>query len=340
MTSLTWTTILAATALISCNTETAPKASAPSVTSRVEVSRATELEQTLGYEVMGTVRARSRTAVSSSVMGTIKKLHVAIGSRVEAGDILVQLSAREIEARVNQARAIYTQNTLELRRAEQLKQTQSIATHQYEAAAAAQSVAQAALAESEVMRGYTILRAPFAGVVAEKQCEVGDLALPGVPLLVIETPEALRLEAPIPEGSIHFVHVGDSVAVRFEAVDGPLVGVVGELNPSADPTTRTVLAKIDLPPTPSVRPGMFGRMTVATGKETSLTVPKAAVLRRGQMETIFVVENNQARLRLVRTGREYGPNVEVLSGLAEDETVASSGHKNLVDGQQVSVGRP
>lgn len=324
--------------LLGC-TEHHPKRpeSASLPTRAVRVAPAQELTQPVGDEVVGTVRARSVTAISSSIMGTVRTLKVSLGSKVRAGDVLLQLSAAEIDAKVNQAKAMFAQAEVDLKRATQLKASQSIPASQYESALAQFQVAEAALAEAQVMSGYTVIRAPFAGIVTAKQCDVGDLALPGRPLLVLESPGTLRLEAAVPEAIAHFLTTGKQMPVRIDTLQRELNATVSELSPSADPVSRTVLVKLDLPSVPELRPGMFGRLVVRTGEERVVTIPSDALVRRGQMETVFVVDRGKARLRLVRSGRSHDGTTEILAGLDHGESVVIAQANQLVDAQSVEV---
>jgi membrane fusion protein (multidrug efflux system) len=309
----------------------------PLETRTVLVAKARNVNRVQADEVVGTVRARTVTAISASIMGTVRTVNVGIGSRVRAGAVLVQLVAGEVEAKANQAGAMFAQAQLDLQRAEQLKTTQSVSAAQVDAARVQFRVAEAALAEANVMRSYTTLRAPFAGVVSEKQCAVGDLALPGKPLLTLENPDALRLEASVPEAIAQVLHKGDVLRVRIDALDTPLDATVSELGASADPATRTVLIKLDLPNLAELRPGMFGRLSVPTGEQHMVVVPTPSVMRRGQMESVFVVSDHKAQLRLVRTGSSSEGGTEVLAGLDDGETVVVSPLAQLVDGQPVEM---
>jgi membrane fusion protein, multidrug efflux system len=325
--------------LVSCTAEHHPKTAElpPLASQAVSVVPARVVNQSVGDEVIGTVHARSVAAISSSIMGNVRALRVTVGSRVRAGEVLVQLSAGEIDAKANQASAMFSQAELDLKRAEQLKASQSIPASRYEAMTAQFRVAEATLAEANVMRGYTTLRAPFAGVITEKRCDVGDLAVPGKPLLVLESPGALRLEAAVPEVIAQVLHRGDVLSARIDSIPQPLSATVSELSPSADPISRTVLVKLDLPNTEALRPGMFGRLSVQTGQERAVVVPTPAVVKRGQMELVFVVKEDKAQLRIVRTGRAHDGVTEVLAGLDGDEPVVVDNAALLVDGQPVEV---
>lgn len=331
---------LAALAALSagCSTHHAKRAeTAPIEKQAVSVAFAREVSQAVGDEVIGTVRARSVAVISSSVMGNVRALRVKVGSRVKAGEVLIQLSAGEIDAKANQAQAMFAQAELDLKRAEQLKASQSIPAARYEAATAQFRVAEAALAEANVMRGYTTLRAPFAGIITAKQCEVGDQALPGKPLLVLESPGALRLEASVPEAIAKLLHIGDALSAHFDSIAEPVTATVSELSPSADPVSRTVLVKLDLPSVPELRSGVFGRVTVRTGEQRAVIIPSTALVRRGQMELVFVVRDDRAHLRIVRTGAEPDGTVKVLSGLDDGERVVVADAALLVDGQPLEV---
>ncbi len=325
------------TLLVGCHAEPqiAARESLPAQVVRVATAQA--VTQPLGDETIGTVRARSSTAISASIMGTVRTLKVTLGSSVRAGDVLVQLSAGEIEAKASQASATFAQAELELKRAEQLKASRSISDAQYDVTAARLRVAAAALAEANVMRGYTTLRAPFAGVITAKQSDVGDLALPGKPLLVLESPSSLRLEASVPEAIAQVLHRGDVLSARIDSFDAPISATVSELSPSADPASRTLLVKLDLPQIVGLRPGMFGRLMVRTGEERTVMVAAPALVQRGQMETLFVVDKDRARLRIVRTGRTRDGNTEILAGLDDGERVVVANAATLVDGQPLEI---
>ncbi len=308
---------------------------APAASVRVEESR--ELARAIGEEVVGTVHAKNTAMISSSIMGTVRDLRVTLGSPVRQGDVLVRLQAGEIEAKANQARAVFAQAEVNLRRATQLHASHSIPQAELDAADAQFRVAQAALAEAQVMAGYTTIRSPISGVVTAKESDVGDLAVPGHPLLVLESPGAMRLEAFVPETLAHRLARGTRMPVHVDALGRDFEATVAEQSPSADPASRTVLIKLDLPETPELRSGMFGRLVVPTGEDRAVTVPREALVRRGQMETVFVADHGHARLRIVRAGRSYDGRIELLSGLAGGEPVIVTHAERLLDGQAVTV---
>jgi RND family efflux transporter MFP subunit len=324
-------------ALAACGTE--PRTlSPPAAASRaVAVARAERGAWASPVEVVGTVRAVRSATLAPVVAGTVAEVRAGVGSAVRAGDVLVRLSAREVDARLEQARAVVALARLERDRAAALRHGEAIAPAQLDAALSQLQVASARQAEAETMAANTVLRAPFAGVVTAKLVSQGDTAMPGQPLLVLEAPGALRLEARVPEAAAAGLALGAPVAVRLEGVAAELTGVVGELDPTADAASRTRLVKVDLPAAPGVRSGGFGRLLLAAGAGDAVTVPAAALVRRGQLETVFVADAGVARLRLVRAGRERGGRVEIASGLGGDETVVVAEAAQLVDGQPITV---
>jgi membrane fusion protein, multidrug efflux system len=193
------------------------------------------------------------------------------------------------------------------------------------------------IAAARIMRDYTRIAAPFTGVITAKSVEPGSLAAPGTPLLTIEGEGAYRLEASVEESKLPFVRAGQNVEVQLEALDRRLSAHVSEIVPAVDATSRAYIVKIDLPAIANLRSGMFGRAWFPMGTRGVLSAPKAAVIERGQLESVFVVEDGLARTRLVTTGKQ-GPNaIEVLSGLSEGENVISPVPTGLVDGARVEV---
>jgi RND family efflux transporter MFP subunit len=273
-------------------------------------------------------------------MGKVALLSVGLGSRVKAGEVVARISASEIDAKLEQARALSKRRKADLARDKKLADDGALAAAVYDAALTEFQVAEAQEAEANAMADHTVLRAPFAGVVTSKVANVGDTAMPGQPVLVVEDPSALRLEATLPEADARSLTQGQSVAVRIDAVGENLAGTVAEISPTADPTSRTVLAKVDLPSDPRVHSGLFGRLLLAGPQEArAVVVPMTAIVLRGQLESVFVVERGVARMRLVRTGRQRDGAIEVVSGLSDGEAVVSSDVGELLDEQPVEAMR-
>ena len=274
---------------------------------------------------MGTVRAKLHSVIEAKVSGKIEQMLVVPGQKVKAGELLVQLDAREVQAQLDQALAVRQQAESDLKRATDLFQQKILSQSEYDSAQSKFRVADAAATEAKTLLGYTKVTAPFDGVITRKYADVGDLAAPGKPLLEMEDARDLQLEADVPEAVIGHLALGDKLGVRVSGVSNELAGVVSEIAPSADPNSRTFLVKLDLPPTPGLRAGQFGRVAVPVGETSALRVPASAVLQRGEMELVFVVVNGHAQLRIVKTGKRVGDEVELVSGVDAGEQVVVDG---------------
>lgn len=288
-------------------------------------------------DVVGTVRPKLSAVIEAKISGRIEQMRVVPGQTVKAGDLLAKLDAHEIQSRLDQASAARQQAESDFNRASDLKQQKILSQSEFDSAQSRFRMAVAAEAEMKTMLGYTEIIAPFDGVITRKLADVGDLAMPGKPVLQMENPNALRLEADVPEALIGNVKLGDQLAVRIAAVTNEISGVVTEMSPAADPNSRTFLVKLDLPGAAGLRSGQFGRVAVPVGEVSVIRVPASAVIQRGQMEMVFVVVGDHAQLRLVKTGRRAGDEVEIVSGLNSGEKIAAGNVADLMDGQPVTI---
>lgn len=284
----------------------------------------------------GTVKAATAATLMARVPGLIGSIAATPGTQVATGTVLVELDALEIAAKRDQAKAIAAQAAADFERARNLFDKAVLTKAEFDAAQARAAGTAAAAAEAEVMVGYTRLKAPFAGVVVRKHAEVGDLLAPGRPVIDLEDPASLRLEVEIPESLAAGVAVGTRLRVQVGDLDQP--ATVAEVTPASDPVSRSVLVKLALPAEArGLRSGQFGRVSLPVGGDRLLAVPAAAVLRRGQLDLVFVLADGRARLRLVRLGGAEGDLVAVRAGLSAGEMVAVSGLETLADGQPVTL---
>lgn len=307
----------------------------PSATVRVQtVERKSRLAT---EDVVGTVRPKLSAAIEAKVSGRIEQMLVVPGQTVTNGQLLVQLDAHEIQSRLDQATAARQQAESDFKRATDLMQQKILSQSEFDSTQSKFRMATAAEAEAKTMLGYTTIVAPFAGVITRKLADVGDLATPGKPLLQMENPATLRLEADVPEALVGNVKLGDKLAVRIAMVTNTIEGAVAEISPAADPNSRTYLVKLDLPGATGLRSGQFGRVAVPVGEMGAIRVPTSAVIQRGQMELVFVVTNGHAQLRLVKTGARVGDEIELVSGLDSGEQIVTDGTTALTDGQPVAI---
>lgn len=196
--------------------------------------------------------------------------------------------------------------------------------------------ADSAVAQAAAMKGYMEITAPFRGIVVERKAEPGMLAAPGMPVAVIEQAGGYRLEAAVEENRLGRIRPGMSVEVALDALGAPQQGRVEEIVPALDPGTRSFTVKIGVAGA-MLRSGMFGRARFPMGEKKALLVPASAVVKKGQVEQVYVIENGAARARLVTTGARHGERLEVLTGLRAGDMVAAPAPADIRDGSPVEV---
>jgi RND family efflux transporter MFP subunit len=190
---------------------------------------------------------------------------------------------------------------------------------------AGQAQAKAALEQARTSLEYTRIRAPFDGVITEKKMDVGAFASPGMPLFTIEDPHRYRLEVAVNEGDLRYVRIGKDISVALDALeDAQIKGKVVEIVPAADSTSRSFLVKVELPADSRLRSGLFGRAQFIRGERLSVVIPQTAVVERGQLQGVYVLDHDQvASLRYVTVGKSSGNQVEVLSGVQDGERLVT-----------------
>jgi len=303
----------------------------PTATVRIEAVQRRGLPTT--EEVVGTVQSRHAVDIAAKISGRILELPVVLGQTVEEGDLLVAMDSQEIQARLEQAGVALRQAETDHRRVESLLGTGAATPAEFDNAVSRVHSARAAVAESKALLGHARITAPMRGVVARRNVDPGDLAMPGQLLLRLEDPVNLRLEADVPASLFERVPSDAQLEVRVTGVLEPIPGRVTEIAPVADPATRSLRVKLELPPTPGLRAGQFGRVAVPLADAEIIVVPPTSILARGQLDIVFVVEQDQARMRIVRLGRERPEGIEILAGLEAGESIVVENPAGLVDGQ-------
>lgn len=292
----------------------------------------------LEQELMGTVQSKTTARIEAQIRARIIDHHAIPGKEVQAGDLLFVLEDREIQASLDQAQATRDQAYQDFQRYSHLLEQKAVTPAQFDEIKKRFEVAEAAQAQAEIQLSYVHVNAPFDGVVRRRLADVGDLAAPGKVLLELEDPVRLHFQTHVPESLIHAIHPGEVYPVRIGPDEILLHGEISEIEPSADPNSRTFAVKLDLPQSrPALRAGTFGRITLREGTRPALLVPQTALVERGQLEMIFVTQDGKARMRLVKSGQKKGDSVELLSGVQDGETVIVENTDLLRDGQPVEV---
>jgi RND family efflux transporter MFP subunit len=182
--------------------------------------------------------------------------------------------------------------------------------------------AEQVITEAEIILGYSIIKAPASGVIIDRKADPGDLAVPGKSLLVLQTSGSLRLEASVREGMISKVRQGETYDVSIATIGKIVPSVIEEIVPYADPDTRTFLVKTTLPKVPGLYPGMFGRLLIPVEEREVILIPQNALLIIGQLELVYIKDSEgNWKSIYIKTGKRFGKNIEVLSGLTGNETI-------------------
>jgi RND family efflux transporter MFP subunit len=304
-------------------------------------------------ESAGTVRAAETTQLASQMMGNIVELRVHEGDRVQRGQVLAviddaqpraaveratsAMSAAEQEVAASDSDLTLAQSTLN--RYQNLYDKKSVSPQEFDEVKAryqsalahrdmtraGQAQAKAALAQARTSFSYTRILAPFDGVITEKKADPGTLASPGVPIFTVEGLGRYRLDAAVNENDLRYVRMGEQAPVVVDALDNTeLRGKVVQIVPAADPGSRSFLVKIELPADVRLRSGLFGRAQFSRGERSSLLIPQSAVVERGQLQGVYVLDLNRiASLRYVTLGKKSGTQVEVLAGIQEGERLVT-----------------
>ena len=349
----------------------------PSVS--VQTAAAREVEWRSTYEAVGNVQARTTATLSSKVMGYVREIKADAGDRVRAGQELIVLDSRDLDAGYGQARAglaearsamaevenaiAAAQAQQELaeatfRRMEDLHAKKSVTEQEYDEASAKLRMAKAsremavsrkdqltekirqaeqALESAAVLKSYAAIAAPFDGTIIARTADPGTLAAPGMPLLTIERAGSYRLEARVAESWLPRIRPGQEVEVELDAFQRKLSARVSEIVPAVDAASRAFIVRINLPAAADLRSGLFGRAKFGREPRKVVAVPAAAVVMRGQVQSVYAIKEGVARNRLVKLGEERDGWAEVLSGLSAGEQVVSPVPAGLADGAPVEV---
>lgn len=315
-------------------------------------------------DVVGSVRARTSAVVSTRIPGSVSVLRVREGDRVKKGQILAQLDAQENQATA----AVATAGIDEARRGldeaisrkkladatfdryQNLFKEQAVSRQEFDVKLSEKEVALQGVARSEArlrqaqegakaattMSDYTKIVAPISGVVASKQADLGASVFPGQPLMTIEDDGSYQLELAVPENVATTVTPGTALQVTLDALGSSFAARISEIVPTADPVSRTFVAKIPLN-RKGLKSGMFGRGAISIGSTvTGITVPKKSVIEQGALTSLWIVDKgNIVRMRIIKVGRQTGDRLEVLSGLSDGERVVVSGVEKVTEGAKV-----
>jgi RND family efflux transporter MFP subunit len=322
------------------------------------------------YEVSGTVKAKNISIIASRIMGTVTDIPVKQGDKVSLGQEVLTIDNKDITQRLEAAKSAYegslrnmdsaketnslsdsiynrykkliTQNAISQQEMDQAETKKKIAALDYERAQSAVNQAMANLEEAKVNLSFSHIYSPSDGVVTNKNIDVGTMATAGTPLLTIEDISEFKTEANINEHLADQIKLSMPVEVVIDSISqSPYKAVVSEIVPSMDPSSRTFLMKAVIESDPNktkmLKTGLFARILIPVTRKQILTIPANALVEKGQLLGVYVVDDKgNVSYRMIRTGKNIGGEVEVLSGLKEGESIIAEGIENAIDGGIIS----
>lgn len=279
----------------------------------------------LSFPADAVVEAVQQTTVGAQLAGRILEVRADAGQVVNKGDVLMRLDAREAGEALRAADAVHANAKAHFERQQQLKAQKFVSQAAVDKAKADLDAAAANRAAAAAGQSHATIVAPMAGVIARRNAEAGDMAMPGAPLFSLYQPGSLRVTASIPQYRLKEMRAVRTARVEFPELGKWVTATSVQVLPTADAATHVSPVRIGLPAMPEAIPGMFARVHFVIGQAEKLTVPTAAVLRRGEVSAVYVqAADGRFSLRQLRLGDTVGhAEIEVLAGLASGDKVAT-----------------
>jgi RND family efflux transporter MFP subunit len=296
-----------------------------------------------GHGWDGVVEAVRRADLAAQTAGRVAAMQVDVNDRVKAGDVLLRITAVEQRAAAETARAQLRAAEAAAAEAEQTyKRYAALAGGQFvsklqldqaraarDAAVAARDAGRAQLAQAAQQAAYTVVRAPFAGIVAARDVEPGETVAPGQPLVSVYAPRELRIEVAVPQTRAEAIRRDPRARVLLpggrEVAPAEVV-----VFPAADAASHSVNVRVRLPDLdPPPAPGTTAKVVFDADAHggpaigAPLRIPASAVAQRGELSAVYVKQGDRLLLRQLRLGARVGDQVEVISGLKAGDAVAS-----------------
>lgn len=330
--------------------ETTAQSGATAVVVQAAVKTLRPVSTPLYAQVPGVVVASQEVQVASRLSGFIRQINVHEGQSVKQGTLLLTVDPSDLMGSIEQARANLSHARASLANAESvyerfrpLHQAGAISPQEFDKirternlARAQIAAARAALETARSRLQYAHVRSPINGVVAEKLADVGDLATPGKPLLVLQNATHSQAQFDVGEHTYNKLTLGSTVDISTGT--GYTPATVERLVPTADPVTHTHLVKAALPDNANLSPGTFVDVRIPIGSHQAIVVPASAVLRRGGITGVFIVDTDGiAHYRMIRPGPADDGNVVVSAGLFPGDRIVTDPDERLNNGARVEM---
>lgn len=292
--------------------------------------------------LFGRVEAKERVRVTAEMPGRIEGLPFSEGQNVGRGQTLARINARLASAQVDQAAAAAALAEANLKRTQALHAKKLASGADLDVATAQAAQSKAALEIARANLDKAVIRSPIEGQVTHVTGKVGELASPGIPLLEVVSIQSVEVQTDVPESDVSLLEIGSPVRVELEAYAGRrFEGTILEVGLVANPTTRTFPVKVQLENDERLlRPGMLARVTLVRQQyQDVVLVPRDAILDEVDGKSVYVVQGDKAQRRPVRLGPTRGRLAMVREGLRAGDKLIVLGHRQVVDGQAVTVSK-
>jgi len=304
----------------------------------VETAKVTTQRLEEKLTTVGTLDANESVDLKSEIDAIVGKITFAEGTPVKKGQLLIQFDAAKWQAQYQVAKVALENAKVRSDRADRLFKADSVSQQEYDDSHASLKTAEATLALLDARLKETQILAPFDGLVSERLISPGAYVKAGDNLVRLVDLNPVKVSFGVPERYLTQLKLGQKVAARVASIrDRQFVGEVYFIDPQVDVMTRTikVKAKIDNA-NGELRPGLFANIELTLDvHDNSLVIPEEAILAQVGATTVFVVSNQMAMIRSVKTGLRVPGKVEITEGLVQGEEVVTAGHQKLFPGVKV-----
>ena len=317
------------------------------------------------YEAAGTIQSKTISVISSRIMGAVTDVLVKQGDKVTAGQELLLIDDNDLAQRVKSAQAshneamksletaksnktlaettydrykqLYDEKAISGQEMDQMTNQKQRAVLDFQRAQASVEAAKANLNQAKINLDFSRITSPIDGVVTNKTIDKGSMATPGTPLMTVEDNAGYKVETSIDESMANHINVSMPVDVVVDSIPKTFKGIVSEVVPSIDASSRTFVVKAVITKDPnehSLANGLYARVLIPQKSRSILAVPTMAIVQKGQLVGVYVVsEENRTSYRMIRTGKTFGSDIEVLSGLNDGEKIVAAGVNNISEGE-------
>ncbi|MDQ6967786.1 MAG: efflux RND transporter periplasmic adaptor subunit [Mariprofundaceae bacterium] len=288
------------------------------------------------YMTSGMVTSDHRVAISSRLSGYIRDIKVREGDQVSEGQVLLHIDPVNAKQALVRAKADVNNAKLDMQRYESLLHEGAVTSQQFDKVKLRYQVAKSQVKQAKHQLSYAEVSSPMSGVVVEKRMEKGDLASPGMPILILEDPSSLLVQTYASEQFVAQIDEGDAVDVEIASLKRHFKGVVRQIVEAADPVSHQFLVKVSLPSMEDIHPGMFAQTGFHVGMRKALLIPEAAVITQAGLNAVYVTDAaSVAHYRLIRIGKRQDNMLEILAGLHDGDHIVWAGKPALRSGMKV-----